>query len=363
MSKQAVGDVPSVKFRPSTQDDFYATLKRRVDDYFKTRQRGRYGNAELWRKAAGLVVCYVACYALVLSGLGGWPGTVAAYALLGAIVSLIGFNIAHDALHGSFCQSRRANRWVGYFFDFNGMSSYIWMISHNLHHHTYTNIPGVDEDIDKMIWLRLSPSDGRYCYHRFQHWYAFALYTMTSLNWIWLSDYVWLVRAWRRRSVAAGDAALFFLFKALYYAIFVALPIYVLPWPWWQTFLGYVAMQAVGGFISAIVFQMAHLVEGLEYPLPDGQGKIADPWALHELKTTSNFAPESPWFSWLIGGLNYQIEHHLFPHVSHVHYRALARITRATAAEYGMPYHCQPSFAQAVRSHVRHLRKLGRGEL
>lgn len=122
-------------------------------------------------------------------------------------------------------------------------------------------------------------------------------------------------------------------------------------------------LQFVQGFILTIVFQPAHVMPTSEYPIPDSEGNIENSWAIHQLLTTSDFSPESKIFSWYIGGLNYQVEHHLFPNICHVHYSKIAEIVKKTAREYGLPYHVQSNFLMALINHGKMLRDLGQKDL
>lgn len=361
MKNKSPADDPKVRFLSSDREGFYSTVRKRVEDHFAATGSSRTANSAMLFKSLVLTAIYLICYLLLISDQFGFAAVVFLYAAVGAMTGLIGFNITHDALHGSYLKSKTGNRLLGYSFDFNGTSSTVWIISHNLHHHVYTNIAGIDEDIDKMVWLRFSPSDGHYWFHRYQHLYALPLYTFTAINWLFYSDYAWFYREYRQGNVGTKDLLLFLVFKLINLSVFLFIPLLVLSLPTWQILLGYLAMQMTGGFIIAVVFQLAHIVEGVEYPTPDTQGKISECWAEHELKTTSNFAASNHLLGWILGGLNFQIEHHLFPHVCHIHYPAIAPIVKQTAAEFGIPYHEQPSFFAALCSHLRLLKRLGSG--
>lgn len=356
MAKTILKDPRKIKFKPSAEG-FLAEVRRRVEAYFKENNLSRQADWGLWLKTGLLLALNAAFYIALLSNHFGFLGVIVLYSLFGMTTSFICINIIHDVLHGSFFKSKFLNKCLGYFFDFQGFSSKIWEISHNLDHHTYTNISGIDQDIDKMFFLRLAPTDGFFSFHRFQHLYALPLYTFTTLNWAHYTDYLLMRRYWKEGKASNKDLGMFILFKVLYLMTYIAIPIFVISLPWWQTFLGYVLMQMVGGLIAAVVFQLAHVVEGVEYPLPDENGHMDYAWAIHEMKTTSNFATHSAFTSQLFGGLNFQIEHHLFPHISHVHYYRISPLVRETAQEYGLPYNSIPTFWKAVYSHLRILKK------
>jgi linoleoyl-CoA desaturase len=147
--------------------------------------------------------------------------------------------------------------------------------------------------------------------------------------------------------------------KLFYISYAVILPLVVTSLFWWQILLGLLVSQYITGFVLAIIFQPAHVIEGTEYPLPDESRAMENSWAVHQLLTTTNFGNNSRWFSWYVGGLNFQIEHHLFPNVCHVHYRKIASIVRSTAHEFGLPYKTSRTFLSALGGHARLLKQLG----
>ncbi|MFV0339536.1 MAG: fatty acid desaturase family protein [Parachlamydiaceae bacterium] len=313
----------------------------------------------MWIKTALIFALYFFSYAMIISNAYSGLALLGWYFLLGFSMGLVGFNFCHDVIHGAFFASPKLNRIFSYVFDFNGESSYIWRVSHNLLHHTYTNIPGHDEDINKMIIMRFSPTDDHYAFHRYQHLYALPLYAFTSFNWALFSDYRWFVGEMKKGTIPKREVALFFLFKALNLFAFLFLPMMVLSAPIWQVMLGFLFMHFGGGLTIALIFQLAHLVEGVEFPIPNEAGKIQKCWAEHELRTTSDFATDSPLLTHLIGALNFQVEHHLFTHVCHVHYPAIRPILVQTAQEFGIPYHEHKTFTGAIVSHFKTLKRLG----
>lgn len=350
-------------FGASDATNFYPTVKKRVSEYFKETGKSKHANFAMWIKTIGLFIFYFLCYASIMSNQHSGLALISWYSGLGLTMGLFGFNLSHDVMHNAFFSSTRLNTIASYFFDLNGSSSYIWKLSHNIYHHTYTNIPGHDHDIDKAILLRLSPKDKLYPFHAYQHIYAPFLYLFTSLNWMFYSDFKWFFKAHKENRVTTKDLSLFLLFKAIYVFLFLLLPLLTLSAPTWQILLGFLCLHFTGGLIIALVFQLAHIVEEVQFPFCSAEGKIEDPWAVHELKTTSNFATQSKIWGHLVGGLNYQVEHHLFSHVCHIHYPAISRILKKTALEFNLPYIEQPSFTQAVLSHFRTLKRFGRTEL
>ena len=283
--------------------------------------------------------------------------------VIGLAIAGIGFAVAHDALHGAYTSNPRLNGVIGSSMDLIGGSSYLWKITHNVIHHTYTNIHGTDEDLAVSPLLRLSPHAPRRWFHRFQHWYAFALYALTTIFWVFIKDWKYLfakdLGPYKGKKHAMKDVAGLLAGKVVYYGWSVVLPFVLIDLPWWQIALGLLLVHVVAGVTLGIVFQLAHVVEATAHPEPADSGAMPQSWVVHELATTANFAPRNRLLNWYVGGLNFQVEHHLFPKVCSVHYPALAPMVRDLAAQHGLPYHSNPTFLGAIRSHLRTLKEFG----
>jgi linoleoyl-CoA desaturase len=342
-------------------------LRDRVDRYFVETAQSSKATLGMKLKTGLMLAMVFVPYGLILTGKFAPLVMLALAAVTGLGIAGVGFAVAHDALHGAYSDNPRVNRVIGWSMDLIGGSSYLWRITHNVIHHTYTNIHGTDEDLAVSPLLRLSPHAPRHWFHRFQHWYAIPLYGLTSLFWVFVKDYKYLAQrdlgpytdqrhGWRNLAgVALG--------KAVYYGWSVVIPFVVLPLPWWQVAVGIVTAHLVAGTALGIVFQLAHVVEETTHPVPDEGGALDQSWVVHELATTANFAPGSALLSWYVGGLNFQVEHHLFPKVCSVHYPALSRLVRELAAEYRLPYNSHRTMRDAVRSHLRTLRRFGAADV
>lgn len=341
---------------------FHAELKKRIQDYFATTGNAPTGNYKLLIKAAILFFLFIALYAhLVFLTPGVWVA-LAECMLLGGVIAAIGFNVMHDGAHGSFSQYRWVNYLAAFTLNILGGNSFMWNMKHNIIHHAYTNIDGVDDDIDVQPWLRMSADQKRYPLHKYQHFYFWVLYAMLYILWVFVLDYQ---KYFKRRIGAMPlkkmhlyDHLVFWTFKLVYSFLFIGLPIVLVGWlPW---LIGFLVCTLVAGFILSIVFQLAHTVEHTAFPTAGPNSKMPDEWAVHQVKTTANFATRNKVISWLIGGLNFQIEHHLFPKISHIHYPAISSIIRQVCQEYGLRYIEYKRMRQAVVSHVQFLRKMGR---
>ncbi len=354
-----------IKFIDVRKSTFFATLRGRVEAYFKENGISKHANGAMWAKTAFFLGGFVLLYLLIISNQFG-PWTMLGLAVaLGVFSAFVGFNVSHDAIHGSFSSSKTVNNLLSHTFYLLGANPYVWSISHNIVHHTYTNIPHHDEDIEIAQGLvRVDPDEPVNKIQRYQHLYAFALYGLASLSWVFRKDY----KKFFQPRIGGHDPVrhprieyfnLFF-YKALYYFLFIGLPLLVLDVTWWQFLIGFVTMHLAEGLVIGLVFQLAHVVEGANFPTPNEEGHVEEAWAVHQLQTTANFSRRSALANFLCGGLNLQIEHHLFPKVCHIHYAALSDIVAQTAREYNLPYLENKNFFTALQSHYRLLRQLGR---
>jgi linoleoyl-CoA desaturase len=356
--------VPRITFSARDATGFVKAVQARVPAYFAERGLPDKGGARMAVKSATLLALTVTPYALILSG--RYPPLVmlGLAALMGVGLAGIGFAVAHDALHGAYSHSPRINALMGFTFDLFGANGYMWKITHNVIHHTYTNIDGVDEDLAVSPLLRLSPSAPLKPWHRFQHLYGWLAYGFATLFWVFVKDYKYFLQRdlgpYRDIRHPKKEWAVLIAGKLLHYGWSLAIPLWVLPIPLWQVLLGVLVMHLTAGTILGVVFQLAHVVEGVDYPAPDAGGAMEHAWLVHEMATTANFAPGAGLLSWYVGGLNYQIEHHLFPKVCSLHYPEISRIVKRAAEEYGVTYHERPTLASAIASHYRMLNRLGR---
>ena len=344
---------------------FHAELRAEVEAYFAERRMSPKGGLPMLVKTALLLLLTFGPYTLIVTQAVPPAAMLGLAALVGLGVAGIGFAVAHDAIHGSYSEDPRVNRLIGASMDLIGGSSYLWQITHNVIHHTYTNIHGTDEDLAVSPLLRLSPHAPRHGFHRFQHWYALVLYGMTTLFWVFVKDYKYLfakdLGPYENKRHAPADVLGLVAGKLVYYGWSVVVPFVVLDLAWWQIAGGILLAHVVAGVTLGIVFQLAHVVELTAHPEPDDQMAMPESWVVHELDTTANFAPTNRLLSWYVGGLNFQVEHHLFPKVCSRHYPALSKIVARLAAKHGMPYHVHPTFWGAVGSHLRTLKAYGAG--
>lgn len=346
--------------------NFYTQVRERVDAYFSTNKISKNANSAMFFKTLFFLGGTCSLYFMILFS-GYSPVVLWGLAgLLGVFSAFVGFNIGHDAIHGSYSSSQTVNRILSTVFYFIGANPYVWSISHNLVHHTYTNIPEHDEDLIVAPGLiRVSAHDKYTPIMRYQQYYAFVLYGFAGLSWVFRKDYVKFFQDYiggHDNSDRPGKEIFnLFFFKGLYYILTIAVPLLLIDnITWWQFVIGYLTLQVTKGFVLGLVFQLAHIVEGLDFPEPDDAGLMADAWAELQMRTTANFGRKDFLTTFLCGGLNMQVEHHLFPKICHIHYPAISDIVKQTAIENGIPYHENSSFWTASASHFRMLKRLGK---
>ena len=357
-----------VKFAPKGGASFYDTVRERVHEYFETTGKRIDANRQMYIKTAVMLTLYLAPLTCIICGLGAHSLWLfyALWTLVGFGIVGIGTSVMHDSNHGAYSRNTPLNKSMGYIIDFMGAYSPNWRIQHNILHHTYTNISGLDDDIYTAGLLRMSPNQPRLPHHRWQHIYCWALYSIMNVYWVLIKDYKQVIQFHKegllrkeKKTLSRALWEISFL-RVVYYGYTIALPICFSGVAWYHCLLGFVLIQGIAGISLACIFQPAHVMETSDFAAPNDAQKLENSWAVHQVLNTANFAPRNKFLSWYIGGLNRQIEHHLFPQICHVHYKALAPIVQETAAEFGLPYHVYPTFRSAVAAHFRMLKTLGR---
>ncbi|HKU74323.1 MAG TPA: acyl-CoA desaturase [Pyrinomonadaceae bacterium] len=362
MSVDPIRGVAQSRLTFGRDNVFLTELRRRVDDYFHSSGRRRRDCPAMYLKTAIILAVFGGFYLLLVFMAGAWWQALPLAAGLGLAIAAIGFNIEHDGSHHSYSNHAWINRLAAMTMDLIGASSYVWHWKHVVIHHTYVNITDHDADIDIAVFGRLTPHQKRFRFHRWQHFYLWPLYGLNVIKWHLYDDF---------RDVILGRIALtrmprpkrwellgFVGGKALFLTLAFGLPLLV--HPLWIVLLFYALTVGLAGVVVSVVFQLAHCVEEAEFPLPQkNAGSMENAWAVHQVETTVDFARRSRVESWLLGGLNFQIEHHLFPRVCHVNYPAISRLVEQTCRDFGVSYGEHTSFRAGLKSHFRWLRRMG----
>lgn len=354
-----------IKFTPRDKTQFAAVLHSRVNDYFATNNISHFGNWALKLKTVILMSGYVLPFVAMLIFVPNAWVSLALFALMGFAKAGIGMSVMHDANHGSYSKNKYVNWWMSHVLHILGGSTHNWRLQHNILHHTYTNIDKMDDDIQDRVIMKFSPHSETKSYHKHQWLYSFFFYTLLTLYWVAAKDFVQYKNYSARglHKMTSKQNAWWLLrvsiMKIMYLFVFLVLPI-LLGMQWYVVIGGFLLMHLIASFIITVTFQLAHTLEETKHPLPNTEDTIENDWAIHQMETTVNFAPNNKVLSWYMGGLNYQVEHHLFTRISHVHYPKIAPIVRQTAKEFGVPYLVNPTLRSAVNSHIRFLKTLGK---
>ena len=360
-----------VRFAAAGKNSFHETLVKRVNAYFKENKISPYANVHMWIKTLIMLLLYFVPYLFMVSGSAAGNTWIffGLWLLMAIGMVRMGTSGMHDANHGTYSPNRKVNTVIGSILEVIGGYTVTWKIQHNFLHHTYTNISGLDEDIETMSLLRFSPDRPYKPIHRFQYIYAWFFYMLMTLYWMTVKDFQQAVRYKQHDLLVSHKLSLrqaifrISMYKLFYYAYVMVLPIIFSGFPWYYVLFGFIIMHFTAGLLLACIFQPSHIAATSSFELPvqaEGKPRMEDSWAIHEVENTTDFGQKSPFLTWFIGGLNFQIEHHLFTGICHVHYPKLAPIVKKTAEEYGIAYHVQPTFWRALVNHLKMLKKLGR---
>ncbi len=354
--------MPRVTYN-NKQATFFPALKKDIDAYFKENNLKKTGNWKLFSKTVIFLPLAVFLYLILLMlPMPGWVAILVC-AVLGLVLALIGFNVMHDACHGCYSSRPWVNEILGYTLNLIGGNSFIWKQKHNILHHTYTNVDGLDDDIAVSPFIRLCSTQRWVPIHRIQHIYAPFLYSLNTIFWMMWQDFqkYFTKKVYRSKLpvMSRKEHVIFWVSKVFYVLVYMVIPILALGWFKWL--IGFLVLNAVMGLGTSIIFQLAHVVEETEFSYVgiDDTITIENEWAVHQVKTTADFSPRSKVITFLAGGLNYQVEHHLFPRISHIHYPSISKIVKRKCEEFGIPYHISPTFFKAIHSHFRLIKQMG----
>jgi len=353
------------KFSKEQNKEFALTLKKRVRQHFQENKIDPNANEHMVYKSAIVISAYLIPYFLMLTlGISNIPLLFFLWFIMGMSMAAIGTSVMHDAIHGSYSKNKLVNRLMSLSAVIIGADPKIWAIQHNVLHHSYTNIEHGDEDIQPRFVLRFTPNQPLRWFHQFQYVYAFFFYSISTLVWVTFKDFFKLFHYKKLGLIKGGKEfkqhLLLMIFrKSVYHFIFLVVPILVLPVSAWMVVLMFVTMHLTAGLFLSLVFQTAHVMPDMQFIELEDEF-VDENWSAHQLYTTSNYAMDNGFLTWLVGSLNYQIEHHLFPNICHVHYKGISEIVRDTAHEYGLPYHSKETFGGAIMAHIRLLKQLGK---
>jgi len=373
MTKSGVGKVglqtesavSNQRLKFEQDEGFQRELRRRVEAFIRERGIQERDCPRMYLKTAAVLAAFALSYIFLVFVARTWWQSLPVAVFLGFATAEIGFNIQHDGGHKAYSDRPWANKLMAMTLDMVGGSSYVWRWKHVVFHHMYVNVEGHDTDIDLGIFGRLSPAQTWRPIYRWQQWYLWPLYGVMVIKWHFYDDYRDVITGrmgvHRFPRPRGWELVLFIGGKLTFLMLAFGIPLFF--HPLWTVALFYVITVAVVGLVLSVVFQLAHTVEEAHFPAPQsGTERMSAPWAVHQVECTVDFARNDRFVSWLVGGLNFQIEHHLFPTLSHVNYPAIAGVVESTCREFGVPYAENPTFGAAVASHFRWLKRMGAAE-
>ena len=363
--KQYILTYTNLNFSRVDTAKFFRTLNTRVNEYFKDNEIARTGNWKLHVKTVIMFSIYLTPYFLMLTlHLPGWLQLIFTV-IMGVGMAGVGMNVMHDANHGSYSSKKWVNKVMGGSMYILAGNVYNWQVQHNVLHHTYTNIHGHDEDLEAGRILRFSQHSKWHRLHKFQHLYSLFFYGLLTFNWVLTTDFFQTKRYLKRKlsygklPKPATQWSILVITKLIYLALWILIPILFFNIVWWKILIGFFIMHYVAGLILSLVFQLAHVVEDTDIFLPDESGTMKNTWAIHQLFTTVNFSTNNRIVNWYTGGLNHQVEHHIFPNISHIHYTNISKIVKSTTKEFNLPYKEYKTTRRAIIAHFRHLKEMG----
>jgi len=344
---------------PAGASSFPKVLRSRLDRFFADQNISPKADRSMWVKiATGLAVLVGSWIAIYAFRPDSWR-FIALYVFGGLAQTFLLLNIAHDSNHNAISSVPFVNKTLNYVFDLCGISSYMWRILHHRGHHSCINVHPEDDALTGRGLLRFTPHEPRTRVQRFQHIYAFVLYALFSLDYVFVRDFECFFfpsHDYLKRNHPAREYAILFAGKGFYLTYMLILPVVVLGKSPLLVAAAFLLVHLIIGLTVALVFQTTHTVDSTYFP--SGRGEFDD-GVYHIFATTADYATASPIVGWLAGGLNHHVVHHLCPFVCHTHYGHLTRIVKETAEEFGVPYREHPTMTRAIWHHLILLRQLG----
>jgi linoleoyl-CoA desaturase len=362
-SENILGKTPMRGLRFTQHRDFQKTLNERVNAYLRDNRIPGRDVPAMYLKTAVVMAWWLGTYLLLLLGHFSLPVNIALCVVWALSIASVGFNVMHDANHGGYSNHPWVNKLVSLSAELLGMSGFRWRTKHNVWHHTYTNIAGYDDDVETFGLMRLTPRNSWKPWFRAQVWYFPLIYSLIGFD-FFLRDFMMVLAGKSDKNhvypkMSVADQITFWAGKLFFILIMFVFPLQVFSWV--EVLVGFILVMLVVGLVMGIVFQLAHINGDTTFPVPVGSPQhIENEWALHQVETTADFAPRNRLLNFYVGGLNYQIEHHLLPHICHLNYPRLAPIVRATCEEFGIRYNCYSTWREAFACHLRELSLLGR---
>ena len=343
---------------PKETDTFLSTLNKRIDAYFLEKGKDRYGDKRIIQRYLIIKTIIIINYMLMITS-ENTTLVIFCFALLGPLFITLALNVSHDAVHGVAHSNKKINAYFAFQMDLFGANSFAWKKRHKIGHHAFPNIINKDPDLKQSIAVKIFPESKKLFFHEYQHIYVPILYSFYTINWIYIRDVKDFFTTSIIGKISKKEYVKFFIFKFGYLLIFYGIPIGISTLSLSQVLIANVAMNVCASYFLTIALIPSHVSEKSIFPLPNKEGMMPYPWSHHQVITTSDFATKSKTTTWLLGGFNHHITHHLFPSIAHVYYPEITPIIKRTILEFGLPYTYQNSLFKAYKSHYNLLKKNG----
>ena len=357
----------NISYKPG-KDELFNEISSKVKNYFKENglyKQGRF--KDIWFTNLLYLVIAYGSFALILNNQFNVFVMWFLSFTMGLGLSGVGLCIMHEANHGAYNKKKFINYLAGSIINIMGSHRYLWQLRHNGLHHVYTNMFDYDYDMARTFLIRHSRDWERKWYHRYQHIYALLIYFNYTLIWILVYDWIHLVEFYgkvgtkKNKAIPIHVIISIFFWKMVHLYLMIVLPYMVLDLALWQVLIGFVTMHWTLSAIIGVTFQVNHTIEGTVNIEADAQGVIQESWAKQMVKTSFNFSTKNKAVTYFLGGLNFQIEHHLFPKMSYSHFFAIKPMVKEVLEKHGYTYNDCGSWLNAILMHLKYLKRLGNG--
>ncbi len=366
INEALIQSLPAIRYRIN-DDPFYRLCKQRIDKYFDNHNLSPYANGAMVGKSIFLIALFLASYSALYVFQPSGLYLILLLSLFHFSIFLMAVGIAHDGTHGSYSRKKWINKATSRLFDLIGVNSYLWDFNHVKSHHNAPNIPIFDSAIFSISLFRLHPRAEYRWFHRYQHYYIFLIYSLSTLFKVFVFDFFSFGRDRigyvEIKNHDIGQLLYLIFTKAFVITYTLIFPLLWLTAPAWQIITAFLIGHLISGLTLGVIFMVTHLHEHTKWPEPDRSGVINNSFPRHIFETTSDFAVDNRLVTWISGGLNIHVIHHLFPKISQIHLPALVGIVKETAAEFDIKYYTYPTTWSAIRSHLNAIRQLGRPQV
>lgn len=354
----------SFKYISKDSPDFILKqIKEKADGYFLTHNYTKNGN--------GYLVLKFIAQLLLVAGSVYWVFHAStplflclAYISAGFTLLVLGINFGHDGAHGCLTGNKKFDGTLfQLIYAIQGLGGYMWQIRHNSAHHIFPNVYDRDSDLEMSPLILLNPKQTSKPIHKYQHIYAPFLYVFVTLIWIFVEDFVILIRKdsanAKIKKIPTIEWVKIVAIKLIYLLNFIVLPVLTTKFGWMDVIVAFFVMHFVVSVFLTFTFFISHHIQEISYVRANEDTHVIEnSWLSHQINTTIDFHPKSYIAHFIFGGFNTHIAHHIFPEICHIHYPTLTQIIKETLEENKVGHWYKSfTFLQGMRSHILHLKR------